>query len=185
MVAFRRLKNLKDILVHSGSRQEDVSPEVLRCKNTRCKCCDHLVEEKQFNINGKVHELRSGGSCKSSNIVYGVRCKSCGVWYIGETSMKLHERLNQHRYSTNKLKKGGTLDSTHDTGLADHFAESSHIFERDVELFILENGRWESSNARQEKESFYICRYGTLEPDGMNRKAGFMSDLYEKVVGKI
>ena len=132
-----------------------------------------------------MHELRSGGDCKSSNVVYGVKCDLCGVWYIGETSMKLHERLNQHRYSTNKLKRGGTLDNTNDTGLAEHFAESSHVFERDVKLYILENGKWESAYARQEKESYYICRYATLEPKGMNKKAGFMSDVYEKVNGKI
>ena len=173
------------MLVHSGSRQEEELQKISKCKNARCKYCEHLVEEKQFSINGRMHELHSGGSCKSSNVVYGVKCKLCGIWYIGETSMKLHERINQHRYSTNKLRKGGTLDKTHDTGLADHFADKNHVFDRDVELFILESGKWQSTGARQEKESYYICRYGTLEPDGMNKKAGFMNDLYEKVNGKI
>ena len=33
--------------------------------------------------------------------------------------------------------------------------------------------------------SFYICKYKTLEPSGMNKKPGSMGDLYEKVSGRI
>ena len=185
MVAFRRLQNLKDMLVHSGSRKEEVSSTVCPCKNARCKCCSHLEEKDQFLINGKQHDLRAGGSCKSSNVIYGVRCKKCGLWYIGETSMKLHERMNQHRYSTNKLRKGGTLDKSNDTGLSDHFAEKDHEFDRDVELHLLESGGWKSAYDRQQKESFYICRYSTLEPGGLNKKPGCMGDIYHRVNGKI
>ena len=101
MVAFRRLRNLKDMLVHSGSQKEDCTQTVSKCGNIRCKCCSHLEEKIDFNINGKQHELRGGGSCKTSNLIYGVRCKLCGLWYVGESGMKLHERLNQHCYSTN------------------------------------------------------------------------------------
>ena len=97
--------------------------------------------------------------------------------------MKLHQRLNQHRYSVNQLKKGGVLDKSNDTGLAEHFAEGNHIFERDAELYLLEKGNWTNTQERQAKEGYYICRYATLEPTGMNKKAGYMGDLYEKVNG--
>ncbi len=33
----------------------------------------------------------------------------------------------------------------------------------------------------QSKESYYICRHSTQEPDGMNKNAGFLGDLYQKV----
>ena len=77
------------------------------------------------------------------------------------------------------------MDKTNDTGLAEHFAEGGHIFDDDAELFILENGCWETTYERQAKESYYICRYSTLEPDGLNKKPGFMGDLYEKAKGKV
>ena len=99
--------------------------------------------------------------------------------------MKLHERLNQHRYSTNKLRCGGSIDKTNDTGLAEHFALEDHNFDNDLELYILEKGKWKTPVERKAKESFYICRHSTMEPKGMNKNAGFLGDLYEKVSGKI
>ena len=73
MVAFRRLRNLKDMLVHSSqNKSEREESEVKQCKNLRCKCCNHLQEKSNFSINGKVHEVRHGGTCKSSNLIYGV-----------------------------------------------------------------------------------------------------------------
>ena len=131
------------------------------------------------------HVVRYGGNCKSSNLIYGVKCSRCDLWYFGETSMRLHERLNQHRYSTGKLKRGGVLDKSNDTGLAEHFAQDDHDFENDLELFIMEKGGWKTSMERKAKESFYICRHSTQEPQGMNKNPGFLGDLYEKVNGKI
>ena len=109
--------------------------EVKRCGSGRCKCCPHLQETNKFSIKGREHEVRCGRSCKSTNIIYGVKCARCEQWYVGETCMKLHERLNQHRYSTNKLKRGGSLDKSNDTGLAEHFAQEDHDFEADLELY--------------------------------------------------
>ena len=99
--------------------------------------------------------------------------------------MRLNERLNQHRYSTNKLKRGGSLDKSNDTGLAEHFAQDDHDFEADLELYILEKGRWRTPLDRKAKESFYICRHSTQEPQGLNKYAGFLGDLYERINGRI
>ena len=99
--------------------------------------------------------------------------------------MKLHERLNQHRYSTGKLKRGDTIDNSNDTGFAEHFAKDDHNFDQDVELYIMERGRWKTAMERKAKESFYICRHSSYEPQGMNKNAGFLADLYEKVNGRI
>ena len=186
MVAFRRLKNLKDLLVHSSQdKGEKEEQEVAKCKATRCKCCPHLQETSRFSIKGKEHRVISGGTCKSTNLIYGVRCSKCDLWYVGESSMKLHERLNQHRYSTGKVKRGGLLDKSNDTGLAEHFAQDNHNFDQDLELYILEKGQWKTPMERKSKESYYICRHSTQEPDGLNKNAGFLGDLYEKVHGKI
>ena len=186
MVAFRRLKNLKDILVRTRSNEmERELDEVKQCNSGRCKCCSHLQEEKNFNIKGRNHEVKYGGNCKSANVIYAVKCSKCDLWYIGETCMKLHERLNQHRYSTNKLRRGGSLDKSNDTGLAEHFAQEDHDFDADLKLYILEKGKWRMSSDRKAKESFYICRHSTQEPLGMNKYAGFLGDLYENFNGKI
>ena len=186
MVAFRRLHNLKDMLVHSSTTVEISQKDTAKCMGNRCKCCQNMVESKSFMINQKNHKTLNGGTCKSSNLIYGVKCKQCeNSWYIGETGMRLHERMNQHRYSIGKFKKGENVDKGNDTGLSEHFAMEGHNFERDAEIYILEGGAWKTTEERQCKESFYICKYSTLEPTGMNKKAGSMGDLYQKVNGRI
>ena len=187
MVAFRRLKNLRDMLMHSKLHRVEKKEEGTSCCNAaRCKCCSMLVESKSFEINGKRHGTLVGGSCKSSNLIYAVKCCRCAdKWYVGETGMKLHERMNQHRHSIGRFKRGESIDKSNDTGLSEHFGREDHLFERDAKLHILENGNWRTPEERQCRESFYICRYGTVEPSGLNKKRGLLGDLYEKVKGRI
>ena len=56
------------------------------------------------------------------------------------------------------------------TGLSKHFASKGHSFEDDAALYILERGQWKNAEERRCKESFYICKYSTLEQKG--RKFG-------------
>ena len=106
------------------------------------KCCKHLSEKGNLNtvkINDKDHISRNGGNCKTTNAIYGMRCKECNQWYIGETGMRLHDRLSGHRASIKRLEKGESLNTQlNDTGLAEHFLVDGHNFERDAELHLLE-----------------------------------------------
>ena len=96
--------------------------------------------------------------------------------------MRLHDRLSGHRASIKRLEKGETLNTQqNDTGLAEHFLEGGHNFERDAELHILEVGDWKSTEERRKKESFFICKFKTKQPCGMNKSAGCFTDLYEKI----
>ena len=188
MVAFRRLRNLRDMLMHSKLRREEKEEqkEIRCCNGNRCKCCGILVESEEFEVNGRRHSSRVGGTCKSSNLIYGVSCRKCkDSWYIGETGMRLNERMNQHRYSIGKFKRGESIDKSNDTGLSEHFGNDEHDFDKDAQLHIIENGNWKSVEERQCKEGFYICKYSTLEPSGLNKKRGSFGDLYDKVHGRI
>ena len=99
--------------------------------------------------------------------------------------MKLHERMNQHRYSIGKFKRGESIDKSNDTGLSEHFGNDDHDFDRDAQLHIIENGDWRSVEERQCKESYFICKYSTVEPSGLNKKRGSFGDLYDKINGRI
>ena len=102
------------------------------------------------------------------------------MWYIDETGDTLRGRLNGRRNITKKVSNGGTLDElSHDCGAPLHFGQKDHCLEKDMKLYILECGRWEDMRERRLKESYYIAKYKTLAPKGMNRKAGPLSDLYE------
>jgi hypothetical protein len=185
MLAFRRQQNLRDVLVHTESKGEDMVQDknkVSKCHAPRCKCCQHVTESEEFEINGKKHTVRTGGDCKSENIIYGIQCKKCHNWYIGESGLKLHNRVNGHRASIKRLQKGETLNTQMtDTGAAEHFFKEDHDFERDAEFFILEKGDWSLASDRKLRESFFICKFKTMEPLGMNKASGHFGDFYGKI----
>ena len=96
--------------------------------------------------------------------------------------MRLHNRLSGHRASIKRLGKGENLNSQmNDTGCAKHFIQSNHNFDRDAELHILETGDWKNAPDRKTRESFFICKFGTLEPKGMNKATGPLGEFYGKI----
>ena len=68
-----------------------------------------------------------------------------------------------------------------DTGAAEHFVGEGHDFDRDLELFLLESGGWKSAAERKKRESYYICKFSTLEPGGLNKTAGSMGQFYGSI----
>jgi adenylate kinase family enzyme len=52
MVAFKRLKNLVDHLIHTDSNKAELN-ELQKCNSLRCQCCQHFQETKNIEINGK------------------------------------------------------------------------------------------------------------------------------------
>ena len=101
---------------------------------------------------------------------------------MGESSLQLRGRLNCHRAATVRLKEGKLLNSQmNDTGAAEHFVQEGHEFDRDMELYLLESGDWKSAVERRKRESYYICKFSTLEPGGLNKAAGIMGQFYGKI----
>ena len=130
-------------------------------------------------INGKKHFTNIGGNCVSKNIIYGLKCRKCGVWYIGETGDELHIRLNNHRSMTKKVLGGAKIDeSKNDCGASIHFGQKGHNFDKDAEVYILEQGNWKNWRERRQKKSYYICKFKTMVPTGMNKSAGSESHFY-------
>jgi hypothetical protein len=195
MVAFCKLKNLRNMLVHSNLKEEECKEEEgqgnEKCGGwksqkggMKCRCCHHVEERKvgePIKVNGKEHILRKGGDCLSENLIYGIECSKCQKWYIGETGDSLRRRLNGHRAAIRRLEKIEQLDGErNDTGCAHHFHEDDHDLLEDAQLHILEKGNW-STSERRKKESFYICKIKSLKRNGLNKTAGVLSGLYEKI----
>ena len=181
MVAFKRLPNLADQLIHTNSERKQNVEESKKCGVPRCQCCIHFQETNTIEINGRKHFNKNGGSCRSENIIYTLRCKKCNKFYIGESQNRLHQRLNGHRDSVKKVRRGLNLNEEYtDTGAAIHFAKDDHNFQRDLEAFILERGQWETAGERKERESFWICYFKTHGEGGLNKTAGIFASLYSK-----
>jgi len=148
----------------------------------KCLCCRHLQEINKFKIGDKIHSTDRGGTCGSEDLIYAMECTKCSIWYIGETGDSLRGRLNGHRSVTKKIINGGSVDeSKNDCGAPLHFGQKDHDFERDMRLYILDQGKWGSMRERCLKESYYIAKYKTLSPHGMNKYAGPLTDFYEIV----
>ena len=181
MAAFKKLKNIKGHLKTKDNILGKV--ENIKCGSTKgCMCCHHLQETNKFKINDKTHNTEQGGTCGSENVIYAMECTKCSLWYVGETGDSLRGRLNGHRCVTKKISNGGSVDEiSNDCGAPLHFGQKDHDLKRDMKLYILEQGKCGSTSERRLKESYYIAKYKTLSPNGMNNYAGSLADFYNNV----
>ena len=164
LVAFRRPRNLRDLLVHARITTPAPPPGTgsSPCNYRRCKCCAEIVTCNSFSSKstGRTYNIRSEVTCRSSNLVYLISCKKCGLQYIGETQQPLHVRMNGHRSDirTRKTEKP----------IAAHFCQPDHRLE-DLEVRGIEKIHHGDTNRRRERESYWIFTLKTLAPEGMNR----------------
>jgi hypothetical protein len=179
MAAFRRLPNIREQLVKSG-RETKTLENNKKCVDGRWKCCHLFSEAKDLEINGCSFTPVDCGTCRSSNVIYNIHCKKCKLHYIGETGQALSLRISGHRTTINQVVKGGKLDDEwNDNGTGYHFGDGQHNFEKDAEVTILEAGNWRTANQRCNKEDYYILKFDTLSPSGINIKKGMFTQTFK------
>ena len=90
LVAYRRPRNLKDLLVRATLRKPlQPSHEGTRqCGRPRCKTCAHIRMGVRFSsaVTDEDFRARATADCKTSNVVYLIACQKCGkqCWGNGE-----------------------------------------------------------------------------------------------------
>lgn len=97
-------------------------------------------------------------NCNSTNLIYLITCSKCNKAYVGQTSNKLKERLNNHR-SNIRLKKL--------TAISIHFNEPRHS-ERDLRIIPIYDLTPYNSTQRDEIEISYMHQLKTIHPKGLN-----------------
>ena len=99
---------------------------------------------------------------KTENIIYLLECAICGLQYIGETKQQHSKRLNGHRSDANCKP---------DLPLSRHMRSMGHhdSFGKLKVTIIDHNPKWDDKS-REERESFWIRKYKTLSPNGINEK---------------
>ena len=88
IIAFHRLRNIRDLLVCA-----DISPKIrdppgnFRCKARRCKTCPILITTDTFasSVTGECFKLKLHASSKTTNVLYLIQCRRCGLQYVKET----------------------------------------------------------------------------------------------------
>ena len=134
--AFRRPKNLWDTLVRARlSKTVPTERSTAPCNpcNTRnCRYCPRI------NKTGRVTCTASNRSCvtkynvtcKSSNLIYCLSCKRCGIQYMGQTKNRLMDRFQAHFYNIGHNKPNSEIGR--------HFNQPDHKGLEDVEIHILD-----------------------------------------------
>lgn len=153
--AYRRNKNLKDILVHTKLKS-------LRQEKTTSGCPEFQFKQWVMNKKTKqVFQIRPFLNSQTLNCVYLIYCIKCPAQYVGETRNSIACRVTQHRYNIRKQKEIHTK-------LVQHFL--SHGLEALRVTGLQSNILW-TTWQRRRCESFWIQQLQTHFPFGLNEKA--------------
>ena len=98
--------------------------------------------------------------CQNTNVVYVIRCKRCGILYIGETGKSFSHRLSQHLADI-RLKRENRQ-------VANHFNKNGHSV-NDLRAQIIWGVRGDLVD-RRNLETWLIDFLGTIAPLGLNQK---------------
>lgn len=149
IAAYRRNKNLRDQLVQAsfkGTKRRDFLQPHFKV--------NQFITNKYTHLSAAVREVFQ---LDSSNLVYGIECKTCNKWYIGQTKNSLRMRLKQHLYSIRQTTKS--------TAIYVHFRD--HGWEN-LLITGLESGTAWSGKRRLWRERIWINKLNTVYPNGLN-----------------
>ena len=177
VIAFRRNKNLRDILgqVHL-SRDKKITKNTRRPKHpgskaclntTRNQCCRHIQSTKTFtsDVTGETLEIRHDLNCKSKNIIYLGHCVLCKKkQYVGKSEPPANLRINTHRDNV-KRPNGIAFDK--------HFLQPGHNFNEHARFTLIEQLKiskspLENRKLLENREDYWMLRLKTLSPWGLN-----------------
>ena len=83
----RQSPNLKKILTKAKfSKHSEMHFEVTKCNEPRCGLCKYLKEGSTFDFKRQKFSVTSNIDCTIRNIIYVIKCRGCGKYYIGETT---------------------------------------------------------------------------------------------------
>ena len=163
VVAFKRPKNLRDLLVHAKLKPTQLSPAqgTTACGSSRCLTCQHVKKDTSIRSTstGQSFRVRATATCKTEHVIYLIECNLCNKQYVGETKNPLHIRLNGHRHDIQHKKREKPVGA--------HFSGTGHSLKK-LKILVLEEMRNKDDLLRKYRESFWIKELNTLHPPGLN-----------------
>ena len=170
LIAFRRCKNLKDILVRArlssegngGTDKKGCS----RCGKSRCQVCHVMSNSEHFhsNVDSREYRINYSFNCDSSNVVYLLECTVCGVQYVGSTCTPFRLRFNNYKACSRKFNSGASVPQAE---FFRHFTEEGHRgFLKDISVKIIDR----LTGGNRMRESFWQYRLDCFAPKGLNTR---------------
>lgn len=153
--AYRKNKNLKDLLVHSKLLPiQEIGSKPSPFKE---------FEPKRWISNPRTHEVITIWpplQHNISNCIYLIYCSKCNLQYVGETRNTLATRVSQHRYNIKNNKEGHTL-------IVQHFIK--HNLQSLRVMGLQYNNVW-SHTTRKKIEKEWINKLSSMHPWGLNEQ---------------
>ena len=129
-------------------------------KDKRCKLCPVINSVGPFTSRKYKTYI-----CKTNNCIYMIRCGIWDIKYIGQTSLSLNLRINNHRNLCNKenIDNNNNSDYIQSKFEFEHF--KIHPFKKaKIDILDIESDH----NKRLELENKYIIKFKTAYPFGLN-----------------
>ena len=173
--AFRRPKNLKEMVNSKSKSQNDVDNKngCFKC-NGRCDFCSNFMQQTDSFCSvktGRKYCIKQSITCSSRNIIYLATCTRCSLQYVGSTTTEFKVRFRNHKSSMLTNKK--TCE------VAVHFNCGEHAV-TDFEFIGIEkiyhsNSSRSLENVLLTREAFWSAQLCTLFPQGLNKRQEFNS----------
>ena len=132
--AFRRTKNLKDLLLRSSLLRNLPQPPLgtLPCNRTVCRTCPHVNSSSTITTPKRHVNITEHFSCITEHMVYCLSCTKCpSTVYVGETRRRLADRFWEHRRDV--------INGRNDLPVPAHFRSTNHTLE-DMKVAVLKAG---------------------------------------------
>ena len=177
IIGFKRLPNLRDMLTKASVSyppKEIEPPRTIPTHCTRLGRCTYcpiinkidLVTCKITAKKYKPIDLPKILSCELSDIVYLITCKTCIMYYAGETGRAFRSRIYEHKLSVKKPKDNRV------TPVSKHFTGTGYSI-KDMQFTILEwctpKYRTPKQAHRRRHEQWWMWNIGAVHPIGINQ----------------
>ncbi|KAL2090438.1 hypothetical protein ACEWY4_015126 [Coilia grayii] len=150
--AYRRNRNLKDLLVRSK-----LAP--ISTKQTNEKNKAFISKTWVTNYSTKeIFKIRQTLTPQTTNLIYLITCTKCTKQYVGQTKNTMLTRLYQHVYNIKHQKE----INTH---IVQHFTQHGLA---SLRISGLESNRFWSLFKRLQKERTWMTKLSTKYPNGLN-----------------
>jgi uncharacterized protein with HEPN domain len=145
--------NINNILTNNFKIQKFCKFKTEKCNELNCNICKFIYDKYyiDLNYNNLKLNLLSNATCNTENIIYIIICTKCNLYYIGETSKKLKERIQQH---LNNINNFIPFIKYHDKIIAKHFRSNNHSL-KELKVCVFKTNL-ENLKERKDKEQDLI-----------------------------
>ncbi len=131
--------NLSQLLIHNFPIQKIKNFGCKPCNSSNCKKCKFVNTNNYFKLDSKfIFVINTNSTCATDNCIYIIICKKCNVFYIGETSQTIRNRMNNH-FHTLRNSNFKTNDQAKMV-IPDHFKLMDHDYETHFSFTIIKQG---------------------------------------------